>query len=156
TLFRSVFSSLTLDLNNFSSYLVCRLTATDVGLTAPPIKLPVAIKRSRRSHSVPADTVGLRKTPVHSTESGPVLRRVKVFVKHMHRGVPFIEELTRKHIPISVQQRPAPLFVKSLQPGDVLRVILQKVRVVLNLSRNEGVLSTQSEEHTSELQSREN
>src|SRR5690606_22317813 len=54
----------------------------------------------------------------------------------------FIEELTRKHIPISVQQRPAPLFVKSLQSGDVLRVILQKVRVVLNLSRNEGVLST--------------
>src|SRR5690606_4062046 len=98
-----VFSSLTLDLNYFSSYLVCRLTATDVGLTAPPIKLPVAIKCSRRSHSVPAYTVGLRKAPVHSTEPGPVLRRVKVFVKHMHRGVPFIEELTRKHIPISVQ-----------------------------------------------------
>src|SRR5690606_31580566 len=98
-----VFSSLTLDLNNFSSYLVCRLTATDVRLTAPPVKLPVAIKRSRRSHSVPADAVGLRKTPVHSTEPGPVLRRVKVFVKHMHRGVPCIEELARKHIPISVQ-----------------------------------------------------
>src|SRR5690606_13096367 len=98
-----VFSSLTLDLNNFSSYLVCRLTATDVGLTAPPIKLPVAIKRSRRSHSVPANAVGLCKTPVHSSEPGPVLRRVKVLVKHMHRSVPHIEELTRKHIPISVQ-----------------------------------------------------
>src|SRR5690606_8984179 len=34
------------------------------------------------------------------------------------------------------------LFVKILQPGDVLRVVLQKVRVVLNLSRNEGVPST--------------
>src|SRR5690606_23231561 len=86
-----VFSSLTLDLNNLSSYLVCRLTATYVSHATPPVKFPVVIKRSSRSHSVPADAVGLRKTPVHSTEPGPVLRRVIVFVKHMHRGVPCIE-----------------------------------------------------------------
>src|SRR5690606_30580071 len=98
-----VFSSLTFDLNNFSSHLVCRLTATDIGLASPTAKLPVAIKRSRGSHRVPANAVGLRQTPVQSTEPWPGLRRVKVLVKHMHRGVPHIEELTRKHIPISVQ-----------------------------------------------------
>src|SRR5690606_24630939 len=92
-------------------------------------------------HSPPV-TGGHVQAVVEAPETLPPLGDVprRHATNHMDVSVPHVEVLASEDIPIAVQQCPAPLFVKALQPLDIERVVLHQVRVVLSLRWDKGNL----------------
>src|SRR5690606_17110509 len=116
---------------------LCRLGQVEVGL----VKLPVNNASPVWCHSPPV-AGGHVQAVIEAPETLPPLGDVprRHATNHMDVSVPHVEVLTSEDIPISVQQRSAPLLIKTLQALDVERVVFHQVWVVLSLSWNEGIL----------------